>query len=335
MSNGVAFVLDEHDQSPRRYNPELVGIRRLPPAFCLLTEMSQADELLVGAVDMHLHGYPEIALEVRQRLEDVEVLEGARAAGMRGVVLKSHLWPTMGRAYHLRERVPGIDIYPSITLNPVCGGLSPWAVERAARLGARAVFMPTWSARNDLRRGGMSARFRHWFGPSPALEETNGLQVLDEQGRLLEPLEEILRLALEENLVLSTGHLAVEESLALAREARTIGFHRLVFGHPFAHLVGASLEVAREMVNLGATVEMVAQGAFNPASERAVPPAQVAAFVRELGPAHCLLATDSFLEWPPPPAEFLRLFLAALLALDVEPTWLRTMVRDNPARLLD
>ncbi len=272
---------------------------------------------------------------MRQRLEDVEVLEGARAAGMRGVVLKSHLWPTMGRAYHLRERVPGIDIYPSITLNPVCGGLSPWAVERAARLGARAVFMPTWSARNDLRRGGMSARFRHWFGPSPALEETNGLQVLDEQGRLLEPLEEILRLALEENLVLSTGHLAVEESLALAREARTIGFHRLVFGHPFAHLVGASLEVAREMVNLGATVEMVAQGAFNPASERAVPPAQVAAFVRELGPAHCLLATDSFLEWPPPPAEFLRLFLAALLALDVEPTWLRTMVRDNPARLLD
>ncbi|MBI2912152.1 MAG: hypothetical protein HYY05_08405 [Chloroflexi bacterium] len=297
--------------------------------------MSRADELLEGAVDMHVHGYPEIALEVRQRLEDVQVLEGARAAGMRGIVLKSHLWPTMGRAYQLRERVPGVDVYPSITLNPVCGGLSPWAVERAARLGGRVVFMPTWSARNDLRRGGMSARFRHWFGPSSALEETNGLQVLDEQGRLVEPAAEILRLALEEDLVLSTGHLSVEESLALAREARAIGFRRLIFGHPFASLVGATIEVAREMASLGATIELVAQGAFNPASERSFPPARVAAVVRELGPDHCLLATDSFLEWPPPPAEFLRLFLAALLALDMEPGWLRTMVRDNPARLLD
>src|SRR5215207_9008423 len=90
---------------------------------------SAADELLQGAIDVHHHGYPEISFDLKTRYEDVDELRLARDAGMAAIVLKSHMWPTVGRAYHLRRLVPGIEPIPSITLNPIVGGFSPMAVE--------------------------------------------------------------------------------------------------------------------------------------------------------------------------------------------------------------
>jgi hypothetical protein len=133
------------------------------------------DHLLEGAIDLHHHGYPEISFDVRTRLEDVEEFEHSRRAGMAAVVLKSHMWPTVGRAYLLSRAVPGIDIIPSITLNSVVGGFSPIAVESAALQGARVLFMPTWSARNDLERSGFSRLMRRYVPSVGAIAPEAGL----------------------------------------------------------------------------------------------------------------------------------------------------------------
>jgi hypothetical protein len=50
---------------------------------------------------MHYHGYTEITLKVKARLDDEKVLEMASDFGMRGIVFKSQMWPTMGQVYHI------------------------------------------------------------------------------------------------------------------------------------------------------------------------------------------------------------------------------------------
>jgi hypothetical protein len=65
-----------------------------------LNEAGLADRLLIGAIDLHQHGYPEISLACRTRTTDVENLIASRSAGFAGIVLKSHFFP------HGRASVP-------------------------------------------------------------------------------------------------------------------------------------------------------------------------------------------------------------------------------------
>ena len=72
---------------------------------------SPADELLHGAIDVHHHGYPEVSFDLRTRQDDVDGLRFARDAGMAGIVFKSHMWPTVGRVYHLQRLVPEVAAF--------------------------------------------------------------------------------------------------------------------------------------------------------------------------------------------------------------------------------
>ena len=67
--------------------------------------ISSADRLLEGAIDLHCHGYPEICFEVKMRAEDSEAAQLAAQAKMKGFGLKSHMRPTVGRAYQLRSQL--------------------------------------------------------------------------------------------------------------------------------------------------------------------------------------------------------------------------------------
>ena len=114
------------------------------------------DRLLRGAIDLHVHGRPDLSPGLPNRGNDLEVARLARAYGMSGWVLKSHLWATTDRARSLRESMAGtgFTVHGSITLNPPAGGLEPAVVELAAAHGARVVFLPTWGSAADLGRGG-------------------------------------------------------------------------------------------------------------------------------------------------------------------------------------
>ncbi len=129
--------------------------------------------------------------------------------------------------------------------------------------------------------------------------------------------------------MLSTGHLSPGESLTIAKEAQKVGFSKLIFGHPLAHSVGATLAQAKDIAKLGAYVELVALNVFanNKLSE-------TVEFIEELGADRCILTTDTFGAWAPAGPEFLRMFLGRLLMSGVGEKELRTMVADNPATLL-
>jgi len=75
------------------------GIRRLDKMdseILIYGAGNKIDELLQNAIDVHCHSYPEISLDLRMRVEDSEAVRIAQGMGMRGIVFKSHFWPTRG-----------------------------------------------------------------------------------------------------------------------------------------------------------------------------------------------------------------------------------------------
>lgn len=293
-------------------------------------ESSRISPLLRGAIDMHYHHYPEISLELKSRVEDIEAMTRARDSGVRAIVLKNHFWPTTSWAYYLQQIVPGILIYSSISLNISVGGPSAWVVEIAARQGAKVVWMPTWSAARSASRIGFTSFMKTWFPRiTPALGI--GLTVLDSSGQLLSEIKDIIKLSKELKLVISTGHLSPQESLAIAAEAERIGFEKLIMCHPVSANIAATLEEMKEMARRGAYIELDATQAI---SHRLIDKQLEA--LGEIGPEHCILSSDSFGDWPPPAPEYLRMYIGLLkLYGTVSDEAIVQMVSQNPARLLD
>ncbi len=289
------------------------------------------DELLVGAIDLHCHVDLEFSRSLfRKALPEWEWLQRAEDAGMRAVLLKSHLWPSVSVSPFLAQLYTGsVDVQTSITLNPPAGGLDPWVVEAAAHMGARAVFMPTWGSRNDRERGGfhrrLDAAFEHF---DPARLST--LSITDDSGALVDAVHEILRLAIEHNLMLSTGHISWKESLVLAAEAARLGFERLVFGHPLSGSVGAPVDAVREAARLGAYAEFcwptVAPGRHDPA--------EVVGVIRDIGASRVALTSDFFGGSNPSPSDLLRMFLGALYDAGLSQEEIKAGVATNPAAIL-
>jgi hypothetical protein len=291
------------------------------------------DRILKGAIDLHHHGFPEISFEAKTRLEDVDEMSIARNAGMLGIVLKSHMFPTMGRAYHLRNLVPGIEIFPSITLNYAVGGLNPLAIESAAKQGAKVVFMPTWSAEHDIERGGMSRHLRHFIDRAEStLRPGKGIRLTGTNGKLLQETRECLDCARQYGMTICTGHVSPKESIALALEAKDYGINEVIFSHPDSNSVGANRQEIRDMCALGAVCEFCALGCLPPLMR--MKPKDFADIVGDIGEDKVILTTDYFFEWSPPGPETMRMLIGTFLALGMSETAVRKMVRENPARML-
>src|SRR5215831_10393764 len=89
--------------------------------------------------DLHAHAAPSL---LPRHGDDRATVAAERAVGFSAVVLKAHEGSTVERA-----AAAGDGAFGGIVLNSPVGGANPDAVEIAARLGGRVVWMPTVSAR--------------------------------------------------------------------------------------------------------------------------------------------------------------------------------------------
>lgn len=289
------------------------------------------DELLVGASDLHVHVDLEFsATRFRKALPEWEWLPRAQEAGIRAVLLKSHLWPSVTIASLLEQLWQGeVHVATSVTLNPASGGVDPWIVEAGADMGAQAVFMPTWGAAGDRERGGFHSRLAAAFDHfDPARLCTTS--IVDEDGALTGSAHEVLRLAHERGLMLSTGHISWRESLALARESNALGFERLVLAHPLSVSVDSPHDVVHEIVRLGAYAEFcwptVAPGRRSPA--------EVIGLIRRIGAERTILTSDYFGGAGPSPSDLLRMLVGVLHENGLSAEDIHSAVVTNPAHLL-
>lgn len=251
--------------------------------------------------------------------------------GMAGYVLKSHLWPTMDRAYHLRQQVPELLVVPGIALNLTTGGVAPGIVETALKQGAGVIWMPTWSSAHDLARNGFSRLIRAEL-PGLIPEGYAGIRLIDDDGKLKPEVRDVVRLAADADVVLSSGHISPEETLAIAREADRIGFRKFIFSHPDSHSVSASDEYVLEAARLGAFIEWTFNGML-PIAQR-ITPAKVAEWIERLGPERCVLTTDTFGRASLPMADLFMYYMTLLSDAGVSDENLALMTKTTPAALL-
>jgi hypothetical protein len=295
--------------------------------------MDIEDELLQGAIELHAHAYPEFSLRMRGRVHEIEWAELARTAGMRAIVMKSQVFPTVERANLVRRVVEGIDVFGGITLNHPMGGLNPLAVEVAGELGGKAIWMPTWGSKNDLTKSQfyltrMKTYIRTLEQTVPGPEA--GIEVL-ERGKLKPVVKEIIQIARDHKMFISSGHLSIQESLVLVEECTREGVPFLL-AHPFSRSVGASIEEQKEVARRGGYVEHCFITAM-PMHQR-LELSKIVEAIQEVGPSRTVLTTDAIQTWNPPPPELMRMYVASLLQLEVEEDAIRRMVQENPGKIL-
>ena len=285
--------------------------------------MERIDDLLNGSIDMHVHHGPVAS---PTRFDALELAEQAHQVGMRGVVFKDSGYPNAPLATMIRKRVPDFEVFGSLCLNYSCGGLNYHAVKASAQLGAKVIWMPTYTAANsiDIFRG---------FG-LPL--EGDGISLLDEDGRLVPEMAPILSLIKEYDMVLATGHISTEEIFALFEEALKVGIRKLVVTHPldkeFSNKT-PDMEEMKQLAAMGAILEHTF--VCHLPTEFSRNPAHTVAAIKELGAENCIISTDlGLFTFNPTPVEGFRLFIASLLRSGCTPDEIELMAKVNPARLL-
>ena len=278
--------------------------------------MAAVDRLMEDAVDIHVHFAPDPKVE--RRSDALEVAHLAKEMGMRGLVLKSHEYPTHPVAYTVSKMVPGISLIGGISLDVEVGGLNPMALEASANMGGRVVWMPTFSSRADRQRKGLDG----------------GIYILDGRNHLVPEVYTLLEIIKEHDMVLATGHLSTEESMVLVDEARNLGIQRIVVTHAstMAFWTGMTLEDMKALAAKGAFIEHCIHVTM-PLTLR-MNPTELAEMVQAIGPEHCIISTDFGQAYHPMPPEGLRMGIATLLKAGMEEVEVGMMVKDNPSRLL-
>ena len=290
---------------------------------------TEADELLEGSIDLHAHIFPQVFIEEPGRVRDHEWAELAIQSGMRGFVMKSHLWPTMAQASSINQVYQDFNAMGSIVLNSNVGGISPFAVESATRLGAKIIWMPTYTSKNDIERGAYSKQIESAYKHHPPKKN---LSIFGEDGEITKDVDLVLELARDANVAIATGHLSAEEGVALAQRAKIIGLKKFIFTHPIISIVNATDEQLLEVSNLGYFIEFTWISAFP--MWQGLDPNLIAKTAQKIGAHRCLMTTDAQLDWNPPPPEMLRMFIASMLRIGLKSKEIRLMVQENPSRIV-
>lgn len=276
-----------------------------------------AHSLMKGAIDIHVHIGPDP--NRRRRVDGYSAALQAKEAGMRGVVFKSHDYNTSPVAATVQQFVPGIELFGGLSLDFEVGGLNPHAVEAAGKLGTKIIWMPTFSSKNDMLK-------RNIFD--------KGISILNENGRLLPVVNEILDIIKYHGMTLATGHLSTKEIFILLESAEKKGIERILVTHPLSKWVGPtiSIEDQRKMIRPGLYFEHCFSNCM-PHSDR-LDPREIATAVREIKPEHCVLSTDFGQITNPPPVEGMRMYIEFMLAFGITADEVVAMIRTNPARCL-
>lgn len=211
-------------------------------------EAEMAD-LLRGAVDLHCHSGPSV---MPRTLNHLEAIRDAEAVGMHAILFKDHYYSVTPVVELLKETVSDIRItmFSGVPLNNSTGGLNPYAVEHGLQLGARMVWMPTFSSANHIRQG-----HKHTILPTKSqMLAPTALTVVTDRGELKDEVKQILDLIAANDAVLSGGHLHISEMWPLFEEAKARGVTRMLVNHP-TFVIDATVDDVRDLARMGVWIE--------------------------------------------------------------------------------
>jgi len=284
--------------------------------------------LLIGAVDLHCHSGPSV---MPRRLNHVEAIREAEAAGMRAILFKDHYYCVSPVAELLKETLPTkVELLTGVPLNNTVGGLNPYAVEHGFKLNARLVWMPTFSAANHIRH----SHRKNYLATKDAMLKPKALTVVNASGELLDEAKIILDQIAQYDAVLSAGHLHISEIWPLFDEAKARGVKRLLVNHP-TFLIDASISDITELARMGAMLEHSScmwAGVQNKSGKYTAD--GLNSLIKAGGVEHTIIGSDLGQEGNPTPVEGLKYVLGMVLDLGYSESDIRKMIGGNAARLM-
>lgn len=279
------------------------------------------DELLEGAIDSHLHIYPDY---VPRSMDIIELAIEASKAGMRAVVCKDHFFTNVGQAWAAQRVVE--DLVRRGELKQACQvygtHILAWShhpdqvrlVRKYPNLGALYFYTFT---------GGVQA------GPK--------LDIVGADGELTPEVKECIHIASENKIAIMTGHKSPDLVLPIVKYCHEVGARVLVThagGSSFSDGMAGSLQQARELVRLGAYLEVNGNKWMPSIIWPIANPNDPLKYIQEIGPEHIICNTDFGQVLVCNPVEGFRLFIRGMLHYGISREDIRTMIQKNPARLL-
>jgi hypothetical protein len=278
---------------------------------------------LRGRYDLHVHASPSIA---RRKFTALEALKLASIEGMGGVLLLDHTYNTAVVAQALNELGHETKVFGSMLLNEAVGGLNPNVVETAIQLGAKQIQMPTYSSRNHKERYGDDQKL------FPYQKRSKGISVLDQVGRLLPEVEDILLLLKGKRSFLGTGHLSAGEIETLVSRAEELGVSVLV-SSVSTDIVDLPLALQKRLAADNVFMEhdymVLTEGVH-----KNTPIESIVEQIRAVSADRCVIATDAGQPTVPDLITGFKEFIRQLLEHGITESELDCMTIRNPRILL-
>tara|TARA_R110002073_G_scaffold32888_7_gene99407 strand:- start:162 stop:1124 length:963 start_codon:yes stop_codon:yes gene_type:complete len=290
-------------------------------------------EILEGAIDLHCHSGPSV---MPRCIDHIEVMKEGAAANMKAILIKDHYYSatplTELLMNHFQEL--GVQMLSGVPLNNSTGGINRFAVDHGIKLGAKLVWMPTFSSRNHIAHHKSDKDFEKKF---PTTKEKMlapvELSVLDDSGVLLDDVKFILDMIAEADIVLSGGHLHITEIFPLFEEAKKRGVKKLLVNHP-SYLIDATEAEMGDLVTMGAYLEH-SMCMFVPGSKfHFYTPENLDALIKAGTVERTILGSDLGQMGNPTPVEGFKNVIATCLDLDYSHIDIKKMISGNAADLL-
>ena len=266
------------------------------------------DPALKGAIDMHAHQDPDsFGPSYGQAARSIDALDlytRAKAAGMRGFIIKGHLDQTAGLAYYMRKLHPEFEIFGGMGSNLTTGTkVNPWAITHMAEMKGgwgRIVWMPSWDSENSIHR---LAR-KPWS--YVAVAECKGLPFWInypkpcEGGDLLPEVKEAMRVIATTktrdsngDLVLATGHNSPPEVKLMVKEAVRVGVKHIIITHPLLDIVEMEPHEIKETVEMGPEIYAEFTSQFGNPNARPEVVKLYVDTIKLVGAEHAFISSDT------------------------------------------
>jgi hypothetical protein len=292
-------------------NPNLMGIY---PGI--------ENEILEGAIDHHIHAYPDFVYRTQDM---IEVCIDAVQAKMKAVGFKDHFFNTGGCAYlvqkHIDYMVKKGDLQQSIK---VYGGIGinfrmdVEMVQTALRYpNIKMIWFPTFKSTGYYR----------------AVGQRGGIPMVDEKGKVTSEVEKILELSVNAKVGIGLGHTDFQELYPIAKRAKEIGA-RTVLDHPLLELNKLTLDEIKELASLGVYVGAYCQPMIPSIYQPVCDPMETVELIKAVGPDRCIIGGDFGQVLHVKSIEGNRIFVRALLGFGISKGDIIKMFRDNPVKLL-
>ena len=283
------------------------------------------NDLLEGAIDCHIHAYPDF---VHRSQDMIDIARAAADARMRAVCFKDHWNLTAGAAYLVQRYIDdmvadgrlgrGVEVYGGLGLNH---GINPEAVKIALQYpNCRILWFPTFKSYGWARFAGIEDREGY-------------VRLVDDRGQVLPEVREVFEMAAEADVLCSLGHTDFEELLPLCALAKEIGAKTLL-DHPLLELNKLLIDEMRQLADLGTYVGTYCQPMIPSLYQPVCDPFETVDTIRAVGAERCAVGSDFGQVLHVNTIEGVRIFIRALLGFGIPPDDVRTIVRDNPARML-